>query len=232
YVFFEPLPLVILAQLAVGQELLVNTGGLTQYTEDRLYIQPGVMLKFGQGSGLDVLNPGASLNVGSRSYITGYDQNNEYGPNPNDPSAFVAESASDPQVLFTSIHDDEATTTLVPTPINVLGETSTSGLGPASWGSVGIESGAIAVINAATFQYGGGAMNTQTQTLPSQSVLSFLTFDTLFALPPTFSPDLGTHVYITNNNFYHNFDAAMQVEPNGLLAGDPLHPLVSGLPFL
>src|SRR5208282_5974518 len=116
--------------------------------------------------------------------------------------------------------------------INVTGETSTSGLGPGSWGSVGIESGAIAVINAATFQYGGGAMNTQTQTLPSQSVLSFLTFDTLFALPPTFSPDLGTHVYITNNNFYHNFDAAMQVEPNGLLAGDPLHPLVSGLPFL
>ena len=79
------------------------------------------------------------------------------------------------------------------------------------------------MINAATFQYGGGAMNTQTQTIPSQSVLSFLR--------RPFPHVSGTHVYITNNNFYHNFDAAMQIEPNGLLAGDPLHPLVSGHPF-
>src|SRR5207302_7659577 len=43
--------------------------------------------------------------------------------------------------------------------------------------------------------------------------------------------DLGSHVYITNNDFIGNFDAAMQIEPNGLLAGDPLHPLVSGHPF-
>ena len=28
-----------------------------------------------------------------------------------------------------------------------------------------------------------------------------------------------------------NFDAAMQIDPNGLLAGDPLRPLVSGHPF-
>ena len=172
YVFFEPLPLVIrpahCRPVTAGEH-----GGGHRVPEDRLYIQPGVMLKFDEGAGLDLLNPGASLNVGSRSYITGYDQTpgNEYGPGT---PGFVAESASDPQVLFTSIHDDTATTTLVPTPINVTGETSTSGLGPGSWGSVGIQSGAIAVINAATFQYGGGAMNTQTQTLPSQSVLSFL----------------------------------------------------------
>ena len=234
YVFFESLPFVVTNQIAVGQYLLVNTGGNTAYTEDRLYIQPGVMLKFDKGAGLDVLNPGASLNVGSRSYITGYDttSGHEYGPGT---TGFVPESASDPQVLFTSIFDDSATTTLVPTPINVLGETSAPGR-PANvlndWGSVGIQSGAIAVINATTFQYGGGAMNTPTQTLPSQSVLSFLTEDTFYALPPTFSPLLGTHVYVTNNNFYNNFDTAMQVEPDGLLAGDPLHPLVSGHPFI
>ena len=113
YVFFEPLPLVILAQLAVGQELLENTSGNTQYITNRLYIQPGVMIKFGKGSGLDVLNPGASLNVGSRSYITGYDATpgNEYGPTT---SGFVAESANDPQVLFTSLYDNTATTPLVP----------------------------------------------------------------------------------------------------------------------
>ena len=43
--------------------------------------------------------------------------------------------------------------------------------------------------------------------------------------------DLGTRAYITNNNFYDNFDAAMQIEPNGLLAGNPLTPLQSGHPF-
>src|SRR5262249_30258823 len=37
--------------------------------------------------------------------------------------------------------------------------------------------------------------------------------------------------YITNNNFIDNFDAAMQIEPNGLLAADPLTPLASGHPF-
>ena len=229
YVFFEPLPLVILAQLAVGQELLVNTSGNVNYVENRLYIQPGSMLKFGQGSGLDVLNPGASLNVGSRSYITGYDTTpgHEYGPGT---AGFVAESANDPQVFFTSLYDDTAATPLVPASSVTGGNGST--LGPASWGSIGIQSGGIAVINAATFQYGGGTMNTPTQTLPSQSVLSFLTFDTFYSLPPTFSPFLGTRVYVTNNNFFHNFDAAMQVEPDGLLAGDTLHPLVSGHPFL
>src|SRR5207245_963332 len=51
------------------------------------------------------------------------------------------------------------------------------------------------------------------------------------SLPFTASSDLGSHIYITNNNFYHNFDTAMQIEPNGLLAGDPLTPLASGHPF-
>ena len=113
----------ILPSSRSGSELLENTGRKHQYVTDRLYIQPGVMLKFGKGSGLDVLNPGASLNVGSRSYITGYDTTpgNEYGPTT---PGFVAESASDPQVLFTSLYDDDATTTLVPDPINVTGETT------------------------------------------------------------------------------------------------------------
>ena len=70
----------MLAQLVVGQELLENTGGDIAWIANRLYIQPGVMIKFGTGSALDVLNPAASLNVGSRSYINGYDQNNDYSP--------------------------------------------------------------------------------------------------------------------------------------------------------
>ena len=80
YTFFEPLPFVVLAQLVVGQEFMVNTGGDVTWVTDRLYIQPGVMMKFGTGSALDVLNPGATLNVGSRSYINGFDQNSAYSP--------------------------------------------------------------------------------------------------------------------------------------------------------
>ncbi len=178
------------------------------------------MIKFNKGIGLDVLNPGSSLNVGSRSYINGYDQpSNNYSPlSPG----FVEESAADPQVLFTSIFDDTATTTLVPNPINVTGEDHRRRpSGPSMWGSVGIQSGGIAVINAATFTYGGGSVNTQDFTIPSQSVLAFISDFTTFNLPPNALDTLGSHVYITNNNFYDNFDAAMQIEPNGLLAGDP-----------
>ncbi|MFI5457180.1 MAG: Ig-like domain-containing protein [Isosphaerales bacterium] len=228
YTLYEPLPFIVLAQLVVGQEMLVNTGGQTAFITDRLYIQPGVLMKMNKGSGLNVLNPGASLNIGSRSYINGFDQNSSYSPLSTN---FVEESASDPTVLFTSVQDDAATTTLVPNPIDVTGEKTTPALTAGMWASVGIQSGGIAVINAATFQYGGGADNTPTFTIPSQSVLSFITSQTFFPLPPTASADLGSTVYITNNNFFHNFDAAMQIEPNGLLAGNPLTPLLSGHPF-
>src|SRR5262245_29175892 len=80
YVLDDPLPYIILGQLMVGQELLVNSGGNTDWVSNRLYIQPGMMLKFNLGAGLDVLNTTASLNVGSRSYITGYDHDNTYAP--------------------------------------------------------------------------------------------------------------------------------------------------------
>ena len=100
------------------------------------------------------------------------------------------------------------------------------------WGSVGIEGGAIAVINEAEFRYGGGLIDTPTFSIPSQSVLAFMTPGSAtcigFPTPPTASVDSGTHVYITNNDFFDNLDAAMQIEPNGLLAGDPLHPLGLG----
>ena len=91
YTLDEPIPVIIVAQLVVGQELLENTGGNVSYITNRLYIQPGSMLKLNRGSGLDVLNPGASLNVGSRSYINGFDQDPSYSPNS---PGFVDESAS------------------------------------------------------------------------------------------------------------------------------------------
>ena len=64
----------------MGQELLEQTGGETEYITNRLYVQPGSMIKFDKGSGLDVVNQGASLNVGSRSYINGFDQDPNYSP--------------------------------------------------------------------------------------------------------------------------------------------------------
>src|SRR5262249_17622163 len=149
-----------------------------------------------------------SLNVGSRSYLNGFDADNNYGPgSPN----FVGEGTADAGVLFTTIRDDTATTsffdpatnqsTIIVPAINVTGETTTPPLVPAMWGSVGIQSGGIAVINGATFKYGGGVIHTPAFSIPSQSVLSFITTTTFFTNP--IGP--GTHVYITNNNFFNNF---------------------------
>src|SRR5262249_791974 len=80
YTLDDPLPYIVLAQLVVGQEFLQNTGGDIDWVTNRLYVQPGMMIKFNQGSGLNVLNPGASLNVGSRSYLNNFDQDNSYSP--------------------------------------------------------------------------------------------------------------------------------------------------------
>ena len=229
YTLEAPLPYIVTAQLVVGQELIEGTGGETNYVTNRLYVQPGTIIKFDGGSGLDVLNPGASLNVGSRSYINGFDANNTYGPNsPN----FVEEGPNAPQVIFTSIYDDAASTPFTPA-LGAFSTPNTKALGPSLWGSVGIITGADVVINDATFEYGGGPINTQSFTIDSQSVLAFITglAVSTFPLPFSWDPSAGTHAYITNNNFYHNFDAAMQIEPDGLLAADPLRPLLSGHPF-
>ena len=114
------------------------------------------------------------------------------------------------------------------------GETTTPGLGASMWGSVGIITGANVVINAATFQFGGGAVNTPTFTirLAVRPGLHLGQYDArLRVRHPNWDPADGTDAYITNNNFYNNFDSAMQIEPNGLLAGNPLTPLLSGHPF-
>ena len=132
----SPCPSWSLAQIAVGQELLENTGGNTESVTDRLYIQPGVMIKFDKGAGIDVVNPGASLNVGSRSYINGFDTTRTTTTAPAAPASWPRAQTT-PRCSSPSIFDDNATTTLVPTPINVTGETTTPTLGTSMWGSVG-----------------------------------------------------------------------------------------------
>ena len=147
YTLESPLPYLIITQLVVGQELVEGTGGNVDYVTNRLYVQPGTVLKFNKGAGLDVLNPGASLNVGSRSYINGFDASSGYGPGS---AGFVAEGPNDPQVIFTSIYNDAATTPFVPA-LDAFSKPSTTTLGSSLWGSVGIITGAETVINDATF---------------------------------------------------------------------------------
>ena len=180
-----------------------------------------------------MLNPGASLNVGSRSYINGFDQNNDYSP---DSPGFVEESASDPKVLFTSIYDDPATTHPGARPDQRDRRDRRAIDGQAGPGGVGQrrhpERCASPSSTRPPSSTAAAQSTRQDFTIPSQSVLAFITDYTDFnPLPPTTSRRSARHVYITNNNFFHNFDAAMQIEPNGLLAGDPLTPLASGNPF-
>ena len=73
YTLDDPLPYIVLAQLVVGQELIQNSGGNTDFVGNRLYVQPGMMIKSEPGAGLRVLTAGASLIVGDRTYIDRWD---------------------------------------------------------------------------------------------------------------------------------------------------------------
>ena len=128
YTFDSPLPYVFTSVMYIGQENLTDQYGTTVDVQNRLYIQPGMMLKFEPGAGIQVLTVGASLIVGDRTYITGWDAEatrtvdpnsgvllptSTYSPllpdgqpNPN----FVADTVGDAQVLFTSALDNTATT--------------------------------------------------------------------------------------------------------------------------
>ena len=118
----------------------------------------------------------------------------------------------------------------------------------ARWGSVGIQSGAVAVVNDTEFRYGGGCGQRPRRDPPlavgarvhharrpaaHAAELRQRRAAAVLLSDPLFSPlaQLGTHAIITNNNFFDNFDTAMQIEPNGLLAADPTRPLASGNPF-
>jgi hypothetical protein len=257
FVFDDPLPYVLTSQLLIGQQLQVNTGGQTQFVNNRLYIQPGMMVKSQRGAGIAVVNNNASINIGSRTYINEFDANPDISP--SDPN-FKPNPTTDARVLFTSIYDNTATTTYfdpstqtTTTIVPALDSGASGGANQptpgnvptlARWGSVSVQSGAVAVINDAEFRYGGGQINGPEETFPQQSVLAFITDDTPLRTPlsvngafdpnnPNATPldELGTHVMVTDNNFFDNLDTAMQIEPNGLMAGDALRPLLSGHPF-
>ncbi len=182
-----------------------------------------------------------------------------YGPvddngvvNPN----FKPEPENDAFVVFTSLYDNTSTTSftdpitgLVTTIVPAIDSANTGPNNPlqpvagnvpalARWGSITIDSGAIGVIDSATIEFGGGAFNTPGGTI-TRNALSLLggaasasfTIDPVTGLTSvTSTPGDGARVMITNNNFFDDASAPIGIDPNGLLAADPLHPLASGAP--
>jgi hypothetical protein len=245
YTFDDPLPYLFTSRLEIGSTLRHNTGGATRPNTARFYIQPGMLLKFQRGAAIDVVNRNASINIGDRTYI------NQYDRTPNIAAGdvgFRPPTTGDARVILTSIYDDAATTfyvnpntgaqtTIVP-PLD--SDNGGSFLQPtpgnvpalARWGGISVLAGAIAVIDEAIFQYGGGSVNTANGTIDQRDVLAFYgaegvgrsAFGTTVNAP-------GTRAWITNNDFFDNREAPISVEPDGLLAADPLRPLQSGNPF-
>ena len=58
--------------------------GPDDLVNNRLYIQPGMIVKSKQGAGIAVVNNDASINVGSRTYINEFDANPNFVVNPAD----------------------------------------------------------------------------------------------------------------------------------------------------
>ena len=232
YTFDDPLPYIVVARIQLGRRLQHNTGLDETGLSDRLYVQPGMIVKFQRGSSLQQ-SANASLNIGDRTYIRQFDG----APNlaPTDPS-FAQQKVGDARVIFTSFFDDAATTfyvnpttgarTTIIAPVdsdNGTGNRPTPGNVPAlaRWGSFNVQSGGRAVVDEAEFRYGGGTVNLAGGTIGQRDVLAFL---------GDFS-NAGTRAVVTNNDFFDNLEAPVSVTPNGLLAADPLRPLQSGNPF-
>ncbi|HEY2157897.1 MAG TPA: Ig-like domain-containing protein, partial [Isosphaeraceae bacterium] len=257
YTLANPYPYLISAPMVVGSVFEEETGGLQTTEPDRLYIQPGMLVKLKAGTGIEVQSLGTtgrqpSINVGVRTYINEWDNNPGISPvlangspNPN----FVANSTNNATVLFTSFFDDKATTTytdpttqitttiVAPLPIsttNPFQPTPTSVPPQARWGGIQIDSPAVAVINNATIQYGGGTVDTPGGTT-TRHALEFAGASALFGGGFGGAPSgagTGTHVSITDNNFQYNLDVPMNITPDGLLAADLDTPLTSGAPFI
>jgi hypothetical protein len=256
YDFFAPVPYVLLSRLEVGTLLHQDTGGQTSNITDRLYVDPGGMIKFQRGAAIDVNNIGASINLGDRNYFDQYDLHNTVSPNdpvpvgtPNsifNDGKFHPEDPNDAKVVLTSLFDVTATTTFtdpvtgqvttIVAPIDTANSKGslqpTPGNVPplARWGGISVRSGALAVINDTQFYYGGGSINTASGTINQRDVLAFQGAggQTVFGVT---TGAFGSRAYVTNNDFFDNAQAPISETPDGLLAGDPTRPLVSGNPF-
>ncbi len=132
------------------------------WSTNRLYIQPGVMMKFNKGSGTRRPEPGCEL----QHRLAVVHQRLSTGPGGYSPIVgsgnIVDESAARPAG---ALHLDlrrhgDAQHARAGADQRDRRSRRRRPSGRRMWGSVGIQSGAIAVINAATFRYGGGSINT------------------------------------------------------------------------
>jgi large repetitive protein len=249
FVLDSPYPYLLTTPLVIGSEFLVESGGVTTSEPDRLYIQPGMMVKLDRGAGIQIEgttvgNRTASINIGDRTYINEWDANPNISPtlsnglaNP----AFKANSTSLANVLFTSIYDNTAqtfftdpTTGITTQIVAPLDSADSGGLfqptpgqpvaDQARWGGIEIDSPAVGVINGATIQYGGGFVNTATGTTQRYAIQ-------LVTPEGTGTASDGAHVMITDNNLFDNLRAPISINANGLFAGNEDQPLTSGAPF-
>jgi len=186
FIMNAPYPYVLTTSLVVGLGLQLENQSATAETADRLYVNPGSIVKFSNGGGMEVL-PSASLNVGDQTYIRGFDANPNYGPGT---PGFKANSAGLAKVMFTSAYDDSATTTYtdpntgLTTTVTPALPVITGGSGAnqttpghiletSRWSGLTIDTGAVGVINSAVFRYGGGALNTPAGTDNGQNSFDF-----------------------------------------------------------
>ena len=189
----------------------------------KLNIDPGTVLKFMSGSGLDVY--GGVLNIGDRRTLDGFTETMEH----------VRARGGDSQVIFTSFSDDQAVTGTDLDDDGIFDVTYTPALdsnndGSATqptagsqasrgiWGGINVAPYTDLVIDEATFRYGGGNIMYADGT-GRHDVLEFF---------PSQSPFF---VSITDSNFHDNQGAAISATPDFLRAGDPTNPLLSGNPF-
>jgi len=253
FTFDDPLPYVLASRIEVGTQSLVGTAGDVTNVLNRLYVQPGMMVKSERGAGIQVLTPGSSLIVGDRTYISRWDAKatrntatglptSTYSPEDAD---FVPNTVGDAKVVFTTALDNTATTSffdpltqLTTVIVPAIDSLSSRGAGqptpnnvPAAsrWGSIGYTSGALGTFDEAEVRYGGATLNIAGGTTV-QNVLSFVGAGRNFFFGRQ-SEGFGTRLSVTNNDFFDNQDAPIGITPDGLLAADTIRPLSSGHPF-
>ena len=243
YVFNSPYPYLLTSKMQIGQRLMLESGALTE-TTDRLYVIPGMLVKFERGSWLEIgqevqggrfglvnhtgQGTAASLVVGDPTYMNEYDKNNLVGPAS---PGFRANSSQLARVLFTSFNDNAATTSYidpntqaVTTIVAALPALPAAALTPApakaDWGGIQLDAGSRDTINSAVINYGGGFVNTSAGS------------STIHAIEINPFDNAGAFVSITNNIFTYNADVPINLSPNALLATDATRPLNSGAPFI
>ncbi len=127
YAFDAPLPYLLITRMVVGEALLHNSGLTTTTSTDSVFVDPGMMLKFNRGAGIDQVTRNSILNLGDRTYINAYNTfkslypTQNFGPYMSDPTTgatipnpyFAAPTVNDARVVLTSLYDDTATTQYV-----------------------------------------------------------------------------------------------------------------------